>query len=661
MSTTGAKKILAFGAPLSSFKKLSDKIANFQKQKGPFHCCVLLGNAFKEGSDGSELTTDLEFAIPTYFMIGTRPLPETIQARLLAGPELVKNLVCLGKSGTIDTDGISLGFLGGLPTENVDSSSVAISVKDVDAMLQSNMLAKASLQRDTGNTLADIRNSNKTPLPHRGIDLLLLATPPPEITAFSRNAPTSITEPSSPDYISKLIIAARPRYLFWGAKDDEGDTGGSAFWEREPFGWDSTGKLREDRFTRAVKLDTFGGPKGAKKSVYAFILPAQSATDPLPAIPANATANPYQPGSRGQKRQALDEQHSMFQNSDQKRQKKGTPPDTYICRKCDTPGHWLEDCPEGDKMPEGYVCKICGSAGHRIKDCPDKGKKPPDGYVCRICGGSEHFIKECPSKGDAVERKPDADYKCPGCGALGDHYYRQCANYKPRETLPPISQQECWFCLSNPSVDKSLIVGIGNNTYIAMAKGQLLPTGNPQSPPLVPGGGHCLIIPIHHCNTPYALDMEIGQPTIDEIDETKGKLERLFGEYDAAPVFFELSRQSGRGGHNHVQTVPIPQHRLSELENFFMNEAQKQGFSFESDGSKAVRNLVGRNYFRVDLPGGKKLVHFMRGPFNVQFGRETLAKFLDMPNRADWKQCTISASQQKQDVQAFKKIYNSFN
>lgn len=168
---------------------------------------------------------------------------------------------------------------------------------------------------------------------------------------------------------------------------------------------------------------------------------------------------------------------------------------------------------------------------------------------------------------------------------------------------------------------KSLIVGIGDNTYIAMAKGQLIPTGDSQNPPLVPGGGHCLIIPIHHCNTPYALDMEIGQPTIDEIDEVKGKLERLFGEYDAAPVFFELSRQSGRGGHNHVQTVPVPQHRLSELEAFMINEAQKQGFRFESDSGEAVRNLVGQNYFRVDLPGGKKLVHFMRGPFNVQFGR----------------------------------------
>lgn len=91
----------------------------------------------------------LKVAIPTYFMIGTRPLPESIQARLLAGPELVKNLVCLGKlyksfilwvvrvliadlirmriisgkTGTIESDGISIGFLGGVPTDDVDAVS----------------------------------------------------------------------------------------------------------------------------------------------------------------------------------------------------------------------------------------------------------------------------------------------------------------------------------------------------------------------------------------------------------------------------------------------------------------------------------------------------------------------------------------------------------
>lgn len=150
-------------------------------------------------------------------------------------------------------------------TTNLQSSEVAISEKDVDVMLQSNMLAKASLQQDAGNTLADIRNANKIPLHQRGIDLLLLATPPPDITVFSRNAPASASETSTAPYIKKLITAARPRYMLWGAQDDETADGQSAYWEREPFGWDSTGKLREDRFTRAVKLDTFGGPKGAKK------------------------------------------------------------------------------------------------------------------------------------------------------------------------------------------------------------------------------------------------------------------------------------------------------------------------------------------------------------------------------------------------------------
>lgn len=96
-----------------------------------------------------------------------------------------------------------------------------------------------------------------------------------------------------------------------------------------------------------------------RQFVYAFVLPPQLPTDSPPACPPNATANPYQKGSRGQKRQALDEQNFIFQNSEQKRQKRGQsfvillaggfahvaeifstapPPDTYVCRKCNTPG-----------------------------------------------------------------------------------------------------------------------------------------------------------------------------------------------------------------------------------------------------------------------------------------------------------------------------------
>lgn len=32
-------------------------------------------------------------------------------------------------------------------------------------------------------------------------------------------------------------------------------------------------------------------------------------------------------------------------------------------------------------------------------------------------------------------------------------------------------QSKCWFCLASPSVEKHLIITVGNSTYLALAKG----------------------------------------------------------------------------------------------------------------------------------------------------------------------------------------------
>ena len=55
-----------------------------------------------------------------------------------------------------------------------------------------------------------------------------------------------------------------------------------------------------------------------------------------------------------------------------------------------------------------------------------------------------------------------------------------------------------WFCLSNPKVTKHLIVAIGQESYVTLPKGQLIPTtaahvAQGGSKPLVPGGGHVLV------------------------------------------------------------------------------------------------------------------------------------------------------------------------
>lgn len=91
----------------------------------------------------------------------------------------------------------------------------------------------------------------------------------------------------------------------------------------------------------------------------------------------------------------------------EKEKERGPPPDSYVCKICHIPGHWIQECSDRNdqqqsndpsKPREGYVCKICQSTDHHIRDCPQKGRgrPPPPGYVCKACGAQEqHYVKDC--------------------------------------------------------------------------------------------------------------------------------------------------------------------------------------------------------------------------------------------------------------------------
>lgn len=112
------------------------------------------------------------------------------------------------------------------------------------------------------------------------------------------------------------------------------------------------------------------------------------------------------PSGAGRKRAA---DGAEGEGADAKRGKtdkeRGPPPDSYVCKICHIPGHWIQECPERNDQSadstrprDGYVCKICQSAEHHIRDCPQKGKgrPPPQGYVCKACGArEEHYVKDC--------------------------------------------------------------------------------------------------------------------------------------------------------------------------------------------------------------------------------------------------------------------------
>jgi hypothetical protein len=99
----------------------------------------------------------------------------------------------------------------------------------------------------------------------------------------------------------------------------------------------------------------------------------------------------------------------------------------------------------------------------------------------------------------------------------------------------------------------------------------------------------------------------------------------MFAKYHCATVFFEVGRLSAKGGHAHVQALPIPLKLKDVVETTFLKEGRKLNIDFEADPEAALQACVdgAQSYFRVDLPDGRKMVYLQKDqiPFSVQFGR----------------------------------------
>ncbi|KAK4053130.1 hypothetical protein OIV83_001865 [Microbotryomycetes sp. JL201] len=379
--------------------------------------------------------------------------------------------------------------------------------------------------------------------------------------------------------------------------------GAGEFWEREPFEWS---RAEGGGICRALCLGEMGNKK-KERWFYAFSITPGAAAGPTPPgttpSPFNATmAAAGEAGPRGLKR-SLETSEDVNEY--------GVP--NYIF---------------GGQQ---------NGAGERRKGR----NSPPDNYTCNICNQKGHWIQDCPEKSER-----DAQ--------------RSANRSAPKQ---PIQPDECWFCLSNPKVTKHLIASIGGETYLTLPKGQLCPTSSdsPTSKSPVPGGGHVLIIPIAHYPTLLAIPDDASKDIMSEVDQYKEALRKMYAEYGCQPVAFEK--------HAYIddlqKVVPVPNGVADRAEQVFKDEGSKQGITFEIvDSLEALKqDGITDNYFRVDLPDGRLMIHKIqpRTPFSLQFGRNTVAVLLGMPDRADWKSCTLSEAQEKNDCAKFKAAFKPFD
>ncbi|GAA5894097.1 hypothetical protein JCM8208_002347 [Rhodotorula glutinis] len=630
-----ALKILVTG-PAPSLSAYVTKLAALQS-KHSFDLVLALDLFSTTDQDNADLDNllngQLKVPVQVYAAQGKGALPQRVQDRVDRGEELTTNLSILPRAGLLTlASGLRIATVAGTSPSNPDEPT-AFTKSDV-----SNLIASLTPTSP---------NPSLPPPPAKPVDILLTHLCPSSLPLLSSKplVPTQPTSSTSTDdaaadaapalprkpedsfaaELDDVARAARAKYHFVAAP--------GAFWEREPFEWprvEGAGAAGERSFCRALSLGAMGN-KTKDRWFYAFSITPSSSPSP----PATSTPSPFHPraaassaklaatvngsdGPRGLKRPAMDVSN--------------------------------DDVNEMG-VPNYIFAGMGGGAGGGGQGREKKGKggPPPDHYTCNICGNKGHWIQECPER-----EARDAERAA------------QRGSGTSRGPQKPISPDECWFCLSNPKVTKHLIASIGSETYVTLPKGQLCSTDS--SP--VPGGGHVLIIPIAHYPTLRSIPADLAAPVHEEVELYKEALRKCYKTFGADMVAFEVARSSGKGGHAHVQVCPIPSSLAPEAESTFLAQGAKFAYDFVevADPStfhgRAAEDGKGAEYFKVDLPGGKSLVHWIdpaKGGFSLQFGRETLALLLHAPDRADWKRCAKPDADEKKDAQQFKAAFKSFD
>ncbi|KAG0367058.1 hypothetical protein BGZ54_004483 [Gamsiella multidivaricata] len=660
---------LVVGSANGDLRNLCSKVGTINSKHGPFDIMFCSGNFFAKETPietiDDLLENKLDFPMTTYFIHGDNGVPGIIERTALRKQgEICNNLFYLGTHGVMTTaQSVKVASLSG----TFDSAVYEANIEDEEfdkSLLQGRYLkptVDALIQAVQPISIMDTAAA-------RGVDILLTHEWPAGITqpgagATTMTPPAPTTDLSASTFshaVATVAQAAQPRYHFAAMSGQ--------FWERAPY----KNVKGAEHATRFIGLGEVGN-KNKQRWFYAFnLVPVANASEEVLRSSNNAATTESPLASVKELKRGRDQQDDAGGFFWDSKRVRNEPPTGYVCRRCNQPGHFIKDCtaerqPRG--APEGYICKKCSQPGHFIQDCPlikEEVPRLPPGYVCNICHKPGHRITDCP---EAESRRQSENGSSSSSTALSRNGVRP-----PRKEKP---QAPCWFCLSNPDVDKNLIVSIGTEMYMTMAKGQLATTASS----LIPGGGHLLLVTINHYSSFRTVDAEARKDLESEMNKYKDGLAKLFRSKGAAMVTWELS-MGGRMQHAHVQIMAVPTDKVQEIENQFRNNIedfflpdtrdsihQDQDQDQEQQQSKPVPAWQDHapsgdeGFLKIELSDNKIMICPIpeRQRVDSQFGRTVLAKALGIPDRANWRGCVKAPEEEREDSQAFKTTFKSYD
>ncbi|EFA76244.1 cwfJ family protein [Heterostelium album PN500] len=251
------------------------------------------------------------------------------------------------------------------------------------------------------------------------------------------------------------------------------------------------------------------------------------------------------------------------------------------------------------------------------------------------------------NKKQRIDRNNNRDNRDNNNNNRQSNYQQRNDNSKKR-----MNTQDCWFCLSQPNVESHLIVTIGSESYLAIPKGPIVEH-------------HSLIVFIEHKPSVVSL----SDSELEDVNKFVSALTDFHKETsNSVPVIFErhqLARFQNQL-HGHLQVVPIPLAMADKVEQAFIDEATTKNSNIKFNKlakDASLKDAVGDNhYFNVRLPSGEQLYAIIGDDSNLdlQFGRQVLVNLLNLPDRLNWKKCTVSKEEETEQALDFRTKFQPY-
>lgn len=214
-----------------------------------------------------------------------------------------------------------------------------------------------------------------------------------------------------------------------------------------------------------------------------------------------------------------------------------------------------------------------------------------------------------------------------------------------RPPRPEFDQEKCWFCLSSPNVEKHLVIAIGDNFYMALAKGPINST-------------HVLILSVTHIQSVSLLSQE----DFDELEKFKEALRKFFKSTGQSVAFFERNYKSP---HLQVNAVAVDESLEWQIKNTIEDKAEEYNIQFETIPklTNATQLPSQGPYFSVELPDSSTYITRQMKQFPLHFGRDIFCagNLLNCEEKVDWRQCSLEKAAEEDLVKQFRSSFKPFD